>query len=99
MKTRTKPPSRSTLHFRDGTKEQWLPQLAYAIWLAVLAVALRTQGDKRPVQPWDLPATISIFFSEGMSDSGQKCNRIRWPCLGRELSTPPQGNARAPEVE
>jgi len=51
MKTRTKRPARSTLRFRDGTKQQWPAQFAYAIWLAVPAVALRTAGDKRPVQP------------------------------------------------
>jgi hypothetical protein len=56
MKTRTKRPAPSTLHFRDGTKEQWPAQLAYAIWLAVPAVALRTAGDRRPVQPWDFQA-------------------------------------------
>jgi hypothetical protein len=56
MKTRTKQPADSTLHFRDGRKEQWLAQLAYAIWLALPAVALRTEGDKRPVQPWDFHA-------------------------------------------
>ncbi|MGA2661577.1 MAG: hypothetical protein ABSH34_29195 [Verrucomicrobiota bacterium] len=56
MKTSTKRPARSTLHFRDGTKEQWPAQLAYAIWLAVPTVALRTEGDRRPVQPWDFHA-------------------------------------------
>ena len=56
MKTRTKKPARSTLHFRDGRKEQWPARLAYAIWLAVPAVALRTPGDRRPVQPWDFHA-------------------------------------------
>jgi len=53
MKARTKRPAPSTLHLRDGTKEQWPAQLAYAIWLAVPAVELRTAGDKRPLQPWD----------------------------------------------
>jgi hypothetical protein len=56
MKTRTKRPSRSTLHFRDGRKEQWPAQLAYAIWLAVPAVALRTAGDRQPVKPWEFHA-------------------------------------------
>jgi len=56
VKTRTKRPGRSTLYFGDGRKQQWPAQLAYAIWLAVPGVALRTAGDKRPVQPWDLHA-------------------------------------------
>ena len=50
---RTKRTARSTLYFRDGRKEQWPEQLAYAIWLAVPGVALRTAGDKRPVMPWE----------------------------------------------
>jgi hypothetical protein len=49
-------PADSTLHFRDGRKEQWRAQLACAIWLAVPAAALRTAGDGRPVQPWDYHA-------------------------------------------
>jgi len=31
MKARTKRPARSTLHLRDGRKEQWAVLLAYAI--------------------------------------------------------------------
>jgi hypothetical protein len=55
MKTpaRTKRTARSILHFRDGRKQKWPAQVAYAIWLAVPAAALRTAGDQRPVQPWD----------------------------------------------
>jgi hypothetical protein len=56
MKTRTKGPASSTLHFGDGRKQEWPAQLAYAIWLAVPTVALRTAGDRRPVQPWDFHA-------------------------------------------
>jgi hypothetical protein len=67
MKTRTKRPAPSTLHFGDGTKEQWPAQLAYAIWLAVPAVALRTAGDKRAVQSWEFHA-------------GRKSRRPEWPC-------------------
>ena len=63
MNARTKGTAPSTLRFRDETQQQWAAQFAYAIWLAVPAVALRTEGDERPVQPWDLipcsPATIS----------------------------------------
>ena len=58
MKTRTNRPAPTALHFREGTNQQWLAQLAYAIWLAVPGVALRTARDKRPVQPWDFHAGL-----------------------------------------
>ena len=47
MKTTTKRPERSTLHFRDGTKRRWPPQLAYTIWLGVPAAALGFHALRR----------------------------------------------------
>ena len=40
----------------DGRVREYPPCLAYAIWLAVPATAIRTAGDDRPVMPWEFHA-------------------------------------------
>ena len=41
-----------TIYYRDGRKVKYEAKLAYAIWL-VGGVALRVEGDNRPVMSWD----------------------------------------------
>jgi len=67
MKTRTRRPADSTLHSRDGREEQWPAQLAYAIWLAVPALALRTAGDHQPVHPSDFQSGRKHRRPDGLS--------------------------------
>jgi hypothetical protein len=64
--------------FLQGIKTQ----LAYAIWLAVPAVALRAEGDKRPVQPLGQPGIgshslqRSHLLSGGCGGDGDKGTRV-----------------------
>jgi len=41
------------IFFGDGRVEEYAPDLAYLIWLAVPGTALRVAGDNRPVMPWE----------------------------------------------
>jgi hypothetical protein len=56
VKTRTKRPACSTLHFRDGRKEQWPAQLAYAIWLLGLEIHPATVAAGSPTCSADTAA-------------------------------------------
>ena len=48
----------SRIFHSDGRVREYPPGLAYAIWLGVPGTAIRTNGDERPVMPWEYSAGI-----------------------------------------